>query len=62
MCGPIALALPVFGESKLSVLAGRLLYNLGRIVTYALLGALFGLFGHVATSRILIYSFTLVGE
>ncbi len=51
MCGPIALALPVFGESKLSVLAGRLLYNLGRIVTYSILGALFGLFG----SRIVLF-------
>lgn len=51
MCGPIALALPVFGESKLSVLAGRLLYNLGRIVTYSILGALFGLFG----SRLILF-------
>lgn len=45
MCGPIALALPVFGESKLSVFFGRLLYNIGRVVTYSILGALFGLFG-----------------
>ncbi|KAF0151897.1 MAG: cytochrome bioproteinis protein CycZ [Ignavibacteria bacterium] len=45
MCGPIVLALPVFGENNLSVFAGRLLYNLGRIVTYSILGAVFGLFG-----------------
>jgi len=45
MCGPIVLALPVLGESKLSILTGRLLYNFGRVVTYTLMGALFGLFG-----------------
>lgn len=51
MCGPIALALPVFGESKLQVFLGRLLYNLGRIITYSILGALFGLFG----SRLILF-------
>ncbi len=51
MCGPIALALPVFGESKLSVFAGRILYNLGRVVTYSILGAVFGLFG----SRLILF-------
>jgi len=45
MCGPIALALPVFGESQFNILLGRILYNLGRIVTYSIMGALFGLFG-----------------
>lgn len=45
MCGPIVVALPVFGESQLKILMGRILYNLGRVVTYAALGALFGLFG-----------------
>lgn len=45
MCGPIALALPVFGETQLKILLGRILYNLGRIVTYSVMGALFGLFG-----------------
>jgi hypothetical protein len=51
MCGPIALALPVFGESKLQIFIGRVLYNMGRIITYALLGALFGLFG----SRLILF-------
>ncbi len=51
MCGPIVLALPVFGESRLKVLMGRILYNLGRILTYAVMGALFGLFG----SRIVLF-------
>ena len=45
MCGPIALALPVFQESYFKLLIGRILYNFGRIVTYAFFGAMFGLFG-----------------
>jgi hypothetical protein len=45
MCGPLALALPVNRPVFLPFLAGRLLYNAGRIVTYAALGALFGLLG-----------------
>lgn len=46
MCGPIALALPGQDESKLSLLVGRILYNLGRIITYGALGLVFGLVGH----------------
>lgn len=45
MCGPIALALPVGKGSSLHFLAGRLLYNFGRIATYTALGALSGLVG-----------------
>lgn len=45
MCGPIALALPIFQESYVKLILGRILYNLGRVVTYTLFGALFGLFG-----------------
>lgn len=45
MCGPIALALPVNDTSNLSFFTGRVLYNIGRTVTYALLGFLFGLIG-----------------
>ncbi|MBJ6119769.1 sulfite exporter TauE/SafE family protein [Pontibacter sp. BT310] len=45
MCGPIAMALPFVGSSGWRYYAGRLLYNSGRIVTYALLGALAGAFG-----------------
>lgn len=41
MCGPIALALP---KSK-NLAASRLLYNLGRITTYSLIGLMFGLLG-----------------
>src|SRR5690554_1342936 len=43
MCGPIALALPVFrGKDQL---ISRVLYNLGRTFTYALMGAAAGLIG-----------------
>lgn len=51
MCGPIVLALPVIGDSQFKILAGRVLYNLGRILTYTIMGALFGLFG----SRLIIF-------
>ena len=53
MCGPIAIALPVPNSNNLSFVAGRLLYNLGRIVTYSFLGAVFGLLG----SRLVISGF-----
>lgn len=45
MCGPIAMALPFVGSSGWRYYAGRLLYNSGRIVTYATLGALAGALG-----------------
>lgn len=45
MCGPIALALPGKGKGWAKILPGRLLYNVGRITTYALLGLLIGAFG-----------------
>lgn len=53
MCGPIAIALPVPNSNNLFFVAGRLLYNLGRVVTYSFLGALFGLLG----SRLVISGF-----
>jgi uncharacterized protein len=45
MCGPIALALPVNHNSLSSKTTGALLYNFGRILTYAIFGALFGMIG-----------------
>lgn len=45
MCGPIAIALPVPNTSNISFVAGRLLYNVGRVITYSFLGAIFGLLG-----------------
>lgn len=45
MCGPIALALPLDQNSFVSKVTGAILYNLGRMFTYALFGGLFGLVG-----------------
>ena len=45
MCGPIAMALPLTTREKTAVIIQSLLYNLGRITTYALLGCIFGLLG-----------------
>ena len=45
MCGPIALALPLNHNSLFSKISGAILYNFGRMFTYALLGGLFGLLG-----------------
>ena len=45
MCGPLALALPVVGKSKPAYLAGRLIYNAGRAITYTIMGVLIGLAG-----------------
>lgn len=53
MCGPIAIALPVPNSNAFNFIAGRILYNIGRIFTYSFLGALFGLLG----SRIVIAGF-----
>lgn len=53
MCGPIAIALPVPKTDNLYFIAGRLLYNIGRVVTYSFLGAVFGLLG----SRLVISGF-----
>lgn len=45
MCGPIALALPSQGSSKFAFYFGRILYNLGRVVTYSIMGLFIGLVG-----------------
>ena len=45
MCGPLALAMPGAGTSGPRFWAGRLGYNLGRILTYTALGVVFGLVG-----------------
>jgi sulfite exporter TauE/SafE len=45
MCGPIVLALPSASGSGFSFVYARVLYNLGRVVTYTLLGLIFGLLG-----------------
>lgn len=43
MCGPLALALPGTGERSSSYTFSRIVYNLGRVVTYTILGGAVGL-------------------
>lgn len=45
MCGPIVLALPLHGNNIQQKIFGGLLYNTGRTLTYAAMGAVFGLLG-----------------
>lgn len=45
MCGPIAMALPLNRKSVGTQLFGLGLYNLGRVLTYSLLGLIFGTIG-----------------
>lgn len=45
MCGPLALAVPAPGKGAATFLISRTLYNIGRIMTYSLLGVLFGVLG-----------------
>lgn len=47
MCGPLALSLPIKHSSSLSRIAGGLVYNSGRILSYGLLGILFGALGNL---------------
>ncbi|MDO9254651.1 MAG: sulfite exporter TauE/SafE family protein [Bacteroidales bacterium] len=45
MCGPIALALPLKSDNWFTRVGGGLVYNAGRIITYMILGAIFGMLG-----------------
>ncbi len=45
MCGPLSLALPVHHLSKTKKFFSLLLYQFGRIITYSLIGLIFGLAG-----------------
>jgi sulfite exporter TauE/SafE len=45
MCGPIALSIPVLGNSIAAKSFSILVYNAGRVLTYGVLGALVGLIG-----------------
>jgi sulfite exporter TauE/SafE len=44
MCGPIAMSLP-YGQNRWTAARHAVTYNLGRTVTYILIGSLFGLLG-----------------
>ncbi len=45
MCGPIVVALPLKKHNLISKISGAVLYNSGRVITYSVLGILFGLLG-----------------
>jgi len=45
MCGPIALSIPLSNKKFSTKFTGAFIYNAGRILTYSLLGLLFGLMG-----------------
>jgi len=45
MCGPIAVALPLKTNSWTERITSSLLYNIGRTITYGIIGLIFGLVG-----------------
>lgn len=45
MCGPLAFAIPSFHSRWWMVIADKLIYNTGRVLTYTFLGFLIGLLG-----------------
>lgn len=45
MCGPLAFAVPVLQRGWLYLVWNKLIYQLGRIISYCVLGALVGLIG-----------------
>ncbi len=49
MCGPLALSLPGEGQGRVQFAVERLLYNLGRAMTYTALGGVVGAAGHVVS-------------
>jgi uncharacterized protein len=48
MCGPLALVFPGGNRRWPSLLTGRVIYNLGRVLTYTLLGSVIGWLGRHA--------------
>ncbi len=45
MCGPLSLLIPGDKTKRAQYIIGRLIYNLGRITTYGLLGLIIGILG-----------------
>jgi uncharacterized protein len=45
MCGPIAVSLPLGNKSLTDKAWGGILYNVGRTITYGVMGGIFGLLG-----------------
>ncbi|SDF78048.1 hypothetical protein SAMN04487996_112176 [Dyadobacter soli] len=62
MCGPIALALPVYKGTRTRRIAGVLAYNVGRALTYAMFGMIIGTLGaSLAWLGVLRYASIAVG-
>lgn len=49
MCGPLALALPGADRTPFSLLVSRIVYNLGRVITYSVLGLAVGLLSRMVS-------------
>jgi sulfite exporter TauE/SafE len=45
MCGPLAFAVPSFRDKWWLIVVDKVVYNIGRIITYSFLGLLLGLIG-----------------
>lgn len=45
MCGPLAFAVPTFNNKWWLIVTDKVIYNVGRIITYSFLGLLIGLVG-----------------
>lgn len=45
MCGPIVLALPLTATEKSKIIGQSLVYHMGRILTYGIMGLVIGMFG-----------------
>lgn len=45
MCGAIALSIPMDLSTRLALVRDAILYNIGRVITYTLIGVLLGYFG-----------------
>ncbi|MDB5005540.1 MAG: hypothetical protein JWQ34_3765 [Mucilaginibacter sp.] len=45
MCGPLAFAIPTLNARWWLIIADKLLYNIGRVITYSFLGLLIGFIG-----------------
>ena len=62
MCGPIAVALPLGKKGWGQRTLGSVAYNTGRIITYGVLGALFGLLGQgIEMAGLQRWASTLIG-
>lgn len=49
MCGPIALALPAPFTEHIPFVISRIIYNMGRVVTYTVLGGMVGFFSRIVS-------------